>query len=177
MDVVKKAVKYDRNTIMQIVMVVVFGVVVVGLLAHDILYYNCFGHVCGSITIWLATFMSHKTLASRTNDWNLSAFCACIASVFFYSGREFRDLEKLKRMDWYGLLMPVMCSLVLSMAIVVKHCKLFHLNKMELVSSENIAGMDHSESRSNLAIVKNTTCMSQCSPLGFYQEHPGKPGV
>ena len=39
--------------------------------------------------------------------------------MFFYFGREMRDLQKLGFMDWYGLRMPVGASVVLTVAYLL----------------------------------------------------------
>lgn len=102
------------------VMLTMLILIQVSLVTHDILYYGCFGHVCGSTLIWVAVIFFQRVLTWTKKKWNVEAVCACVASIFFFFGREFRDLEKLGNMDWYGLMMPVACSIVLSMLFVLK---------------------------------------------------------
>tara|TARA_B100001758_G_scaffold100819_2_gene86243 strand:- start:8957 stop:9463 length:507 start_codon:yes stop_codon:yes gene_type:complete len=117
-------------SILKLFMLTVLIIGAIGLITHDILYYSCFGHVCGSVTIWLAVLICHHILSLKTGASNLEAFFPCIAPIFFFCGREFRDLEKLGKMDWYGLLMPVVSSLVLSVAIVIKNIDDGNLDKL-----------------------------------------------
>tara|TARA_X000000368_G_scaffold46053_1_gene33006 strand:- start:461 stop:874 length:414 start_codon:yes stop_codon:yes gene_type:complete len=100
-----------------VVIILVLGLI--ALLTHDIVYYNGFGHVAGGIVMWLAVFVSHILLCSTSGILRPEALCACLAPVFFYFGREMRDLQKLGYMDWYGLLMPVGASVLLTTAYLV----------------------------------------------------------
>ena len=108
------------NTIQVNVMLTMLMLIQASLVIHDVLYYGCFGHVCGSTVIWVAVILFQRVLTWSTKKWNVEAFCACVASISFFSGRELRDLEKLGNMDWYGLMMPVACSIVLSLALALK---------------------------------------------------------
>ncbi len=96
------------------VLVILLALGLVALLAHDVMTYNSFGHVAGGIVMWLAVLAAHMVLCTSSGLLRPEAFCACLAPVFYYFGREMRDLEKLGYVDWYGLLMPVGASVVLT---------------------------------------------------------------
>jgi hypothetical protein len=101
------------------VLVILLVLGLVALLTHDVVTYNGFGHVAGGIVMWLAVLAAHNLLCAFSGLLRPEALCAGLAPVFFYFGREMRDLQKLDYMDWYGLLMPVGASVVLTAAYLM----------------------------------------------------------
>lgn len=101
------------------VLVILLVLGLVALLTHDVVTYNGFGHVAGGIVMWLAVLAAHNLLCASSGLLRPEALCAGLAPVFFYFGREMRDLQKLGYMDWYGLLMPVGASVVLTAAYLM----------------------------------------------------------
>ena len=88
------------------------------------------GHFGGACVIFisvLAVVSCLKLLLPRY--FNPIVFSAGVSASLFYWGREMRDLEKLKEMDWEGLLYPVIGIFVVTI-IFLFIFELLGINKL-----------------------------------------------
>lgn len=51
-------------------------------------------------------YVAYFLKAQYQRNFSSELFGAAVSASMFYWGREMRDLEKLKRMDWEGLFVP-----------------------------------------------------------------------
>ena len=72
----------------------------------------------GIFFVVLAVFLLLRRYAS--SSFRAEAFCATACAIFFFCGREFRDWEKLGRLDAEGLFIPT--AVVTFLALVYQSC-------------------------------------------------------
>ena len=76
--------------------------------------YHGHEHFLFALVIFCSVMVSFNILKTwLPNFFRADAFCASACAIFFYSGREFRDAEKLGYWDAPGFWWPVGGALVL----------------------------------------------------------------
>jgi len=80
--------------------------------------YHGVSHSLGAVGIFVAVLLLFSALRrSLGSFFRADAFCASACAIFFFFGRELRDLEKLGHLDVEGLFIPV--AVVAALALVL----------------------------------------------------------
>lgn len=80
--------------------------------------YHGLSHSLGAVGIFVAMLLLFSAFKSSLGSFfQADAFCASACAIFFFFGREMRDLEKLGQLDVEGLFIPL--AVVTALALVL----------------------------------------------------------